>query len=143
MNLFLVLICPRWSQQQDSSLSEVHEAASCLSSTELHQMMLMMMMMMISTITILSLPVFSSSSVSVSVCVMTCAAAVTRDQAVAVVRFAHLWSGEQTQGPPADQEEPVELQGPQQSGPQVTLPGGHQGHGEQRHGGVPATQVIG
>lgn len=45
--------------------------------------------------------------------------------------------GELTERSSADQREPVELQGPQQGGPQVTLPGGHEGHRVQREGGVP------
>lgn len=47
---------------------------------------------------------------------------------------------ELTESSSADQREPVELQGPEQSGPQVTLPRGHEGHRVHRDGSVPETQ---
>lgn len=50
--------------------------------------------------------------------------------------------GELTESSSADQREPVELQGPQQSSPQVTLPGGHQGHPVQWDGCIPETQSV-
>lgn len=47
---------------------------------------------------------------------------------------------ELAEGSSADQCEPVKLQGPEQSGPQVTLPRGHEGNQVHRDGGVPEKQ---
>lgn len=78
-------------------------------------------------------------SVRPSVLLMT-PAAVTRGHAAVVVERRFWTSSCEAQSSSADQCEPVELQGPQQSGPQVALPRGHQGDGVHRDGGVPETQ---
>lgn len=90
----------------------------------------------------------ASASVRVSVLLVR-RAAVARGQAAAVVVFKRwqrwVWAScdELTESSSADQSEPVELEGPEQSSPQVTLPRGHQGHRVHRDGSIPETRSRG
>lgn len=85
---------------------------------------------------------FSVSKSSVPVRLKGCDAVTQTALAVSFesVRWWVWVSCQQAEGPSADQCEPVELEGPEQRSPQITLPRGHQRHLVHWDGCIPATE---